>query len=168
MQRFERIYAEHHDAVRAYVRRRVAEDAVDDVVSETFLVCWRKLDGVPEEALPWLYAVARKTLANHRRKLARQLRCERRPRASRIRSGTERSPPSPDRQVLAFPPVQGLQGVAADGVATVELTDDNGNVVASAPVTNNLFESDAAPSGTPAFIVTLDASGNVTSKRSLP
>lgn len=72
MQRFERIYAEHHDAVQAYVRRRVPEDAVDDVVSETFLVCWRKLDGVPEEALPWLYAVARKTLANHRRKLARQ------------------------------------------------------------------------------------------------
>src|SRR5438874_8128013 len=72
MQRFEQIYAEQHDAVRAYVRRRVAEDAVDDVVSETFLVCWRKLDRVPDEALPWLYAVARKTIANHRRKLARQ------------------------------------------------------------------------------------------------
>jgi len=27
---------------------------------------------VPDEALPWLYAVARKTIANHRRKLARQ------------------------------------------------------------------------------------------------
>src|SRR5207248_7761792 len=72
MQRFEQIYAEQHDAVRAYVRRRVAEDAVDDVVSETFLVCWRKLDWVPDDPLPWLYAVARKTIANHRRKLARQ------------------------------------------------------------------------------------------------
>ena len=72
MQRFEEIYAEHHDAVRAYVRRRMHEDAVDDVVSETFLVCLRKIDSVPDEALPWLYAVARKTLANHRRKLARQ------------------------------------------------------------------------------------------------
>ncbi|HEY8029233.1 MAG TPA: sigma-70 family RNA polymerase sigma factor [Gaiellaceae bacterium] len=72
MQRFEQIYAEHHEAVRAYVRRRAAEDVVDDIVSETFLVCWRKLDRVPDEALPWLYAVARKALANHRRKLARQ------------------------------------------------------------------------------------------------
>jgi RNA polymerase sigma-70 factor, ECF subfamily len=72
MQRFEQIYAEQHDPVRAYVRRRVAEDAVDDVVSETFLVCWRKLDRVPDDPLPWLYAVARKTIANHRRKLARQ------------------------------------------------------------------------------------------------
>ena len=72
MQRFEEIYAEHHDAVRAYVRRRVDEDAVDDIVSETFVVCLRKIDSVPDEALPWLYAVARKTLANHRRALARR------------------------------------------------------------------------------------------------
>ncbi|HEY2071968.1 MAG TPA: sigma factor, partial [Gaiellaceae bacterium] len=72
MQRFEEIYAEHHDAVRAYVRRRAHEDVVDDIVSETFLVCLRKVDDVPEQALPWLYAVARKTLANHRRRLARQ------------------------------------------------------------------------------------------------
>src|SRR5689334_20437055 len=72
MQRFDRIYAEHHEAVRAYVRRRMTEDAVDDIVSETFVVCWRKLDRVPDDPLPWLYAVARKTLANHRRKLARQ------------------------------------------------------------------------------------------------
>lgn len=73
MQRFEEIYAEHHDAVRAYVRRRVHEDAVEDIVSETFLVCLRKIDSVPEAALPWLYAVARKTLANHRRKAARRV-----------------------------------------------------------------------------------------------
>ncbi len=72
MQQFEQIYAEHRDAVRAYVRRRSPEDAVDDVVSETFLVCLRRIDSVPENALPWLYAVARKTLANERRKLARR------------------------------------------------------------------------------------------------
>src|SRR5437762_3217814 len=74
MQRFEQIYAEQRGAVRAYVRRRVAEDAVDDIVSETFLVCWRKLDRIPDEPLPWLYAVARKTLANQRRRLAREQR----------------------------------------------------------------------------------------------
>lgn len=70
MQQFEQIYAEHRDAVRAYVRRRAPEDVVDDVVSETFVVCLRKIDRVPDEALPWLYAVARKTLANERRKRA--------------------------------------------------------------------------------------------------
>ncbi len=71
MQRFEQIYAEHYEAVLAYVRRRAAEAVVDDVVSDTFLVCLRKIDAVPSEPLPWLYGVARKTLANERRKRAR-------------------------------------------------------------------------------------------------
>jgi hypothetical protein len=76
--------------------------------------------------------------------------------------------PSADVQVLAFPPVGRLQGVAADGVATVELLDASGNVIASTPVTNNLFESDASiPDGEAASIVTLDANGNVTSTRPL-
>jgi RNA polymerase sigma-70 factor (ECF subfamily) len=56
------------------VRRRAPEFVVEDVVSETFLVCWRKLERVPDEPLPWLYAVARKTLANQRRRLARERR----------------------------------------------------------------------------------------------
>jgi hypothetical protein len=76
--------------------------------------------------------------------------------------------PSPTHQVLAFPPVQRLQGVAADGVATVELLDATGNVIAAAAVTNNLFESDLPPTRTPAFIATLDANGNVTSQHPFP
>jgi RNA polymerase sigma-70 factor, ECF subfamily len=71
MQRFEQIYAEHVEAVRSYVRRRAPEAIVDDVVSDTFLVCLRKIDRMPAEPLPWLYAVARKTLANERRRQAR-------------------------------------------------------------------------------------------------
>jgi RNA polymerase sigma-70 factor (ECF subfamily) len=71
VQRFEQIYAEHCEAIRAYVRRRAPEAVVDDVVSETFLVCLRKIDRVPPEPLPWLYAVARKALANERRRRVR-------------------------------------------------------------------------------------------------
>lgn len=71
MQRFDELYREHVDAVRAYVRRRAPEDVVDDVVADVFVVCWRRLDDVPDEALPWLYAVARKTLANERRRRSR-------------------------------------------------------------------------------------------------
>jgi RNA polymerase sigma factor (sigma-70 family) len=69
-ERFHEIYRAHVEAVTAYVRRRGVADSVDDVVAETFLVCWRRLDRVPDEALPWLYAVARKTLANERRRAA--------------------------------------------------------------------------------------------------
>src|SRR5437868_15407630 len=72
MQRFEQLYTDNVDAIRAYVRRRAPEEMVDDVVADVFLVCWRRLDVVPEEALPWLYAVARNTLANERRRRTRE------------------------------------------------------------------------------------------------
>src|SRR5204863_9194971 len=76
MGRFEQIYEEHQEALRVFVQRRAPESIVDDVVSETFLVCWRKLERIPDEPLPWLYAVARKTLANQRRRLAREQRVD--------------------------------------------------------------------------------------------
>lgn len=65
--RFEEIYERHRESVTLYFRRRLPADSVEDLVAETFLVCWRKLDEVPREPLPWLYAVARKLLANHYR-----------------------------------------------------------------------------------------------------
>jgi RNA polymerase sigma factor (sigma-70 family) len=71
--RFHEVYEHHRDAVTVYVRRRLPADLVEDLVAETFLVCWRKLDEVPpHEPLPWLYAVARRQLANHYRAAARR------------------------------------------------------------------------------------------------
>jgi RNA polymerase sigma-70 factor (ECF subfamily) len=53
--------------VRAYAWRRQA-DIADDVVAETFLVAWRRLDQVPDGGeLPWLLGVARKVRLNLRR-----------------------------------------------------------------------------------------------------
>jgi RNA polymerase sigma factor (sigma-70 family) len=66
-ERFEALFERCHPQVRGYVLRRAPQAIVEDVVSETFLVAWRALDGVPAEPLPWLYGVARRTLANHRR-----------------------------------------------------------------------------------------------------
>jgi RNA polymerase sigma-70 factor (ECF subfamily) len=43
------------------------------VVSETFLVAWRRLDAVPESPLPWLIGVARHARLNARRGARRQL-----------------------------------------------------------------------------------------------
>jgi RNA polymerase sigma-70 factor (ECF subfamily) len=72
-ERFHEVYDRHSGEVTAYVRRRAAEDAVEDLVADVFLVCWQKLVNVPAEPLPWLYAGARKTLANHYRQRARQV-----------------------------------------------------------------------------------------------
>ena len=68
--RFERLYAEHGRAVLAYAVRRSADPQDGaDVVAETFLVLWRRLDQVPtgEQARLWLYGVARHVVANQRR-----------------------------------------------------------------------------------------------------
>ena len=66
-QRFGQVYDACHERVYRYAVRRVAPDAVEDIVAEVFLVAWRRRREIPEEPLPWLYGVARRTVANHRR-----------------------------------------------------------------------------------------------------
>lgn len=74
---FGRLYREHGRAILAYALRRVgdSEDA-SDVVAETFLIAWRRLGDVPagDRARLWLYAVARRVLANQRRTERRRTR----------------------------------------------------------------------------------------------
>lgn len=63
-ERFDGLWRNHAHAVLRYARRRVLPADVDDVVAETFVVAWRRLDDVPERALPWLLGVARGVSAN--------------------------------------------------------------------------------------------------------
>jgi len=74
---FSRLYRAQGRAVLAYALRRVegSEDAAD-VVAETFLVAWRRLGEVPAgaEARLWLYAVARRVIANLHRTERRRTR----------------------------------------------------------------------------------------------
>ena len=77
-ERFEDLFRANYAAVRGYAFRRAPRDVAQDVVSETFLVAWRRLDDVPADALPWLYGVARRVLANQRRSANRSAALERR------------------------------------------------------------------------------------------
>jgi RNA polymerase sigma-70 factor (ECF subfamily) len=70
-QEFEALFRANVARVRSYVARRVAEGR-EDAVAETFTVAWRRLEEVPESALPWLLGVARRVLANQRRSASRQ------------------------------------------------------------------------------------------------
>jgi RNA polymerase sigma-70 factor (ECF subfamily) len=65
-QRFEDVFRANVARVRSYVARRTVV-GVEDVVSETFVVAWRRLDDLPADPLPWLLGVARRQLANQRR-----------------------------------------------------------------------------------------------------
>ena len=74
--RFDALFTAHQRHVLAYALRRTRTPAdAEDVAAETFTIAWRKLDAIPAgEPLPWLYAVARRVLANHRRGLGRRER----------------------------------------------------------------------------------------------
>jgi RNA polymerase sigma-70 factor (ECF subfamily) len=67
--RFDTLFIENQRAVLRYAMRRTESAAdAEDVAAETFTICWRRLEVVPvDQPLPWLYAVARRVLANQRR-----------------------------------------------------------------------------------------------------
>ena len=109
------------------MRRTQAPADAEDVAAETFTIAWRKFDTIPAaEPLPWLYAVARRVLANHRRgngrreRLAALLRVE--DVATPMRAGEDRDGPvfaalatlSPaDQELLRLVAWEGL-GQSAD------------------------------------------------------
>ena len=119
LRRFDALFTEHQRAVLAYAMRRspTAADA-EDVTAETFTIAWRKIDAIPtDEALPWLYAVARRVLANHRRgtgrreRLAALLRVEDVP--TPLRAGEDRDGPAFDALASLSPADQEILRLVA-------------------------------------------------------
>jgi RNA polymerase sigma-70 factor (ECF subfamily) len=94
--RFRKLYADHGREILAYALRRVhdPEDAAD-VLAETFLVAWRRSADIPAgpQARLWLYGVARRTLANHRRGELRRTRLNERLRAELDDAISDWAPP---------------------------------------------------------------------------
>ena len=77
-QRFTALFRQYRIPVQDFARRRLGSDAAQEVVAETFLVTWRRLDDVPEHALPWLYRVATYEIGNLRRRLLKAANLEQR------------------------------------------------------------------------------------------
>ncbi|MFD2689937.1 RNA polymerase sigma factor [Streptomyces phyllanthi] len=82
--RFEALAQAVVEPLHRYLVRRADADVAEDVLSETLLVLWRRIDDVPglgagpvadpDDVLPWCYGVARGCLANARRADGRRLR----------------------------------------------------------------------------------------------
>jgi RNA polymerase sigma-70 factor (ECF subfamily) len=70
--RFEEIARDLIDPLRRFLARRTDPATADDALAETLLVCWRRYDDLPEQALPFAYGVARNCLANAERGARRQ------------------------------------------------------------------------------------------------
>ena len=95
--RFQRLFTSHRDAMWAYCYRRLHRDDVSDAVAEVFLVVWRRIDQVPvdDEALLWLYGVARKVVSNANRSTIRRQRLR-----TKVASLRQPDAPAPDVQVV--------------------------------------------------------------------
>lgn len=82
--RFATLFRAHSRPLLAYALRRTSPTDAGDVVAETMLVAWRRLDDVPTGSAErlWLYGVARRVLAN-------ELRASRRRDRLGVRFGAE-------------------------------------------------------------------------------
>jgi RNA polymerase sigma factor (sigma-70 family) len=74
---FETWFREHYSDVARFCARRCDDPAdAEDATTETFAVAWRRRGRLPpgHEALPWLFGIARRVLANQQRARARRAR----------------------------------------------------------------------------------------------
>lgn len=129
-ERFDALYRLARSKILTYALRRSSslEDAAD-IAAETFAIAWRRLDQVPsgEEAVLWLYAVARNLLRKeHQRgqrrcELIERVACNLPDDALRCPPGDEdglvallclRALPEDDREVLMLGAWEGLRPAA--------------------------------------------------------
>lgn len=74
---FAAAYRQLAPQVRGYARRQVPDGLAEDVVSETFLVLWRRWADAPhdpEHLRPWVFGVARNKILHVREQHGRALR----------------------------------------------------------------------------------------------
>jgi len=74
-----RIVVTYRRALLRYALRRLDDDsAAEDVVAETFIIAWRRFEGIPprDQELFWLYGIASRVLSNTLRGRQRSLRLE--------------------------------------------------------------------------------------------
>ena len=72
IERFTGLYDRYRNRVYAYAVSRAGRQLADEVVSEVFLVAWRRLDELPGDPLPWLLVTARNVIGSEFRAAARQ------------------------------------------------------------------------------------------------
>lgn len=76
-QAFVEVFERYYDRIYRYCARRVGPDEGQDLASETFVVALRSIrryDPRYISAAPWLFGIATKLVARHRRQEARTLR----------------------------------------------------------------------------------------------
>lgn len=131
--RFDALFTSYGPDIVAYCGWRAGSPSdAQDAAAEVFLTAWRRLDDVPEgdPARVWLYATARKVIANQRRSTRRRVALQER--LTLEAAPVQREPPSSgadalvhealrrlgprDREVLLLAEWEGLTPVQIAGV----------------------------------------------------
>jgi RNA polymerase sigma-70 factor, ECF subfamily len=123
-QRLEELFGLYRKAVISYARRHAPAESVDDIVAETFLIAWRRLERVPADSpLPWLLVVARNVIADQRRAASRRdalsLRLQKRTITEAIDPPSVQEPTGPVAEAMARlgkKDREALELVASDGL----------------------------------------------------
>jgi RNA polymerase sigma-70 factor (ECF subfamily) len=91
------LYRRYHRPILAYCLRRTSRDKAHEAMNETFTVAWRRAADLPpgDQALPWLYGVARNVLAHQHRSATRFTRL-----VAKTASIARPHPPQPDAIVV--------------------------------------------------------------------
>ncbi|MEV0221598.1 sigma-70 family RNA polymerase sigma factor [Streptomyces sp. NPDC050704] len=95
---FEETYRVAYRPVLRFLLRRLSAGDAEDAAAEVFTLAWRRWgDRRGDDALPWLYGIARRVAANSRRTTGRAEQLGRRLELAAAEEATERSA---ERQVL--------------------------------------------------------------------
>ena len=158
---FDALFSEHVAGIAWFCqwRARSPSDA-QDAVSEVFLIAWRRLDTVPRggEARPWLYATARRVIANQARANARRRRLDEKVGAETIAAPQDEDDPlvnrvddalsslgPRDREVLLLAEWEGLSPMEIGRVVGSPAVTVRGRLLRARRRFRAAFESSAAP-----------------------
>jgi RNA polymerase sigma-70 factor (ECF subfamily) len=101
--RFDGLFASYGADVVSYCGWRAGSPSdAQDAVAEVFLTAWRRLDELPEDdaARLWLYATARRVIANQRRSSRRRVALHERLAQETARAPQEPAPPDGDEALV--------------------------------------------------------------------
>jgi RNA polymerase sigma factor (sigma-70 family) len=89
---FGAVYDAHFPAIYAYVAGRLGRDVADDIAADTFVTALRRrhtFDATRGDVRPWLFGIATRLVAQHRRQETRRYRALGRAGADAVTDGHE-------------------------------------------------------------------------------
>jgi len=122
-ERFGRIYDRHFPGIYGYIASRLGPDEADDLTAETFIEAFRRraaFDPARGSVRPWLFGIATRLVAQHRRAEARRYR-------ALARTPAEPDPGGHDDRVAARVSAQARRGPLLRALAG--LSDDDRDVL---------------------------------------